>query len=230
MLIKANNISKKFYNKTIFNNFSIDIDYGESIVIVGKSGSGKTTLLNILSLIEVVDSGTIYWNNINIDKLNKSKINKIIRYEVGYLFQNYGLLDNKTVYENIELSCKYKKYKSIEDKRTEILNALSKVGLKGYENRVIYSLSGGEQQRVALARLIVKPFKIIFADEPTGNLDEENSKIIMDILFDLNKAGKTLVVVTHDKEVINRFETIIDLDRLSWKIWIWIYSGYWRRS
>lgn len=215
MLIKANNISKKFYNKTIFNNFSIDIDYGESIVIVGKSGSGKTTLLNILSLIEVVDSGTIYWNNINIDKLNKSKINKIIRYEVGYLFQNYGLLDNKTVYENIELSCKYKKYKSIEDKRTEILNALSKVGLKGYENRVIYSLSGGEQQRVALARLIVKPFKIIFADEPTGNLDEENSKIIMDILFDLNKAGKTLVVVTHDKEVINRFETIIDLDRLS---------------
>lgn len=212
MLIKANNIYKKFYNKKILHNFSIEIYKGESIVIVGKSGSGKTTLLNILSLIETIDSGTIYWENININRMNKSKINKIIRYDIGYLFQNYALLDNKTVYENIELACKYKKYEAIKEKEFDILNALSKVGLNGFENRMIYSLSGGEQQRVALARIIVKPCKIIFADEPTGNLDEENSKIIMDILFDLNKEGKSIVVVTHDKEITNRFDTIIDLD------------------
>lgn len=212
MLIKANNIYKKFYNKKILHNFSIEIYKGESIVIVGKSGSGKTTLLNILSLIETIDSGTIYWENININRMNKSKINKIIRYDIGYLFQNYALLDNKTVYENIELACKYKKYEAIKEKEFDILNALSKVGLSGFENRMIYSLSGGEQQRVALARIIVKPCKIIFADEPTGNLDEENSKIIMDILFDLNKEGKSIVVVTHDKEITNRFDTIIDLD------------------
>ena len=215
MIIKANNISKKFLNKTILNNFSIDIDYKESVVIVGKSGSGKTTLLNILSLIEKVDSGTIYWEKKDINKLNQSKINKIIRYDIGYLFQNYALLDNKTVYENIEIACKYKKYKSIAEKEYDIENALKRVGLSGFENRIVYSLSGGEQQRVALARIIVKPCKIIFADEPTGNLDKENSKKIMDILFDLNKEGKSLVVVTHDKEIINRFDTIIDLDKLS---------------
>ena len=215
MIIKANNISKKFLNKTILNNFSIDIDYKESVVIVGKSGSGKTTLLNILSLIEKVDSGTIYLEKTDINKLNQSKINKIIRYDIGYLFQNYALLDNKTVYENIEIACKYKKYKSIAEKEYDIENALKRVGLSGFENRMVYSLSGGEQQRVALARIIVKPCKIIFADEPTGNLDEENSKKIMDILFDLNKEGKSLVVVTHDKELINRFDTIIDLDKLS---------------
>lgn len=215
MIIKANNISKKFLNKTILNNFSIDIDYKESVVIVGKSGSGKTTLLNILSLIEKVDSGTIYWEKTDINKLNQSKINKIIRYDIGYLFQNYALLDNKTVYENIEIACKYKKYKSIAEKEYDIENALKRVGLSGFENRMVYSLSGGEQQRVALARIIVKPCKIIFADEPTGNLDKENSKKIMDILFDLNKEGKSLVVVTHDKEIINRFDTIIDLDKLS---------------
>lgn len=215
MIIKANNISKKFLNKTILNNFSIDIDYKESVVIVGKSGSGKTTLLNILSLIEKVDSGTIYLEKTDINKLNQSKINKIIRYDIGYLFQNYALLDNKTVCENIEIACKYKKYKSIAEKEYDIENALKRVGLSGFENRMVYSLSGGEQQRVALARIIVKPCKIIFADEPTGNLDEENSKKIMDILFDLNKEGKSLVVVTHDKELINRFDTIIDLDKLS---------------
>lgn len=215
MIIKANNISKKFLNKTILNNFSIDIDYKESVVIVGKSGSGKTTLLNILSHIEKVDSGTIYWEKTDINKLNQSKINKIIRYDIGYLFQNYALLDNKTVYENIEIACKYKKYKSIAEKEYDIENALKRVGLSGFENRMVYSLSGGEQQRVALARIIVKPCKIIFADEPTGNLDKENSKKIMDILFDLNKEGKSLVVVTHDKEIINRFDTIIDLDKLS---------------
>lgn len=215
MIIKANNISKKFLNKTILNNFSIGINHKESVVIVGKSGSGKTTLLNILSLIEKVDSGTIYWEKTDINKLNQSKINKIIRYDIGYLFQNYALLDNKTVYENIEIACKYKKDKSIAEKEYDIENALKRVGLSGFENRMVYSLSGGEQQRVALARIIVKPCKIIFADEPTGNLDKENSKKIMDILFDLNKEGKSLVVVTHDKEIINRFDTIIDLDKLS---------------
>src|SRR5699024_6101755 len=113
----------------------------------------------------------------------------------GYLFQNYALVDNATVEENIEIGLKYRK--DGENKDELVKEALKRVGLENFQKRKIYSLSGGEQQRVALARIIVKPCLIIFADEPTGNLDEENSKRIMDVLFELNREGKAIVVVTH---------------------------------
>ncbi|WP_282926431.1 ABC transporter ATP-binding protein [Helcococcus kunzii] len=214
MIIKAINLSKKFGNKILFTDFSINVKHGESIIIIGHSGSGKSTLLNILSLIESPDSGKIFWKDEQIIKIGNSKINKIIRKDIGYLFQNYALLDNKSVYENIEIACKYKKYKTKDEKVKDINNALDRVGLKDFQDRKIYSLSGGEQQRVALARLIVKPCEIIFADEPTGNLDLDNSKKIMDLLFELNKEGKTIVVVTHDRNIIDRFDTVINLDKL----------------
>lgn len=211
MVVLAKNITKRFGNKVLFADLHLKINEKDSIVITGESGSGKSTLLNILSLIEEADEGKIIWNENPIEKINGKKVNKIIREEIGYVFQNYALIENKTVYENVVIGAKYNKSINAKNKKQYIYEAIERVGLTGLEDRKVYSLSGGEQQRVALARTIVKPGWIIFADEPTGNLDEENSKKTMDILFELNQDGKTIVVVTHDLEHINNFNQKIVL-------------------
>ena len=144
-----------------------------------------------------------------IKKVNTRETTKIIREEIGYLFQNYALIDNATVEENIKIGLKYRK--DGENKDELVKEALKRVGLENFQKRKVYSLSGGEQQRVALARIIVKPCSIIFADEPTENLDEENSQRIMDVLFELNREGKAIVVVTHDLEHVSRFKQVIEL-------------------
>lgn len=209
MIVKAEGIQKQFDRKIILENFNLSIKSGDSLVIAGESGSGKTTLLNLLSLIETPDAGKIFWREKEIKKVNTRETTKIIREEIGYLFQNYALIDNATVEENIEIGLKYRK--DGENKDELVKEALKRVGLENFQKRKIYSLSGGEQQRVALARIIVKPCSIIFADEPTGNLDEENSQRIMDVLFELNREGKAIVVVTHDLEHVSRFEQVIEL-------------------
>lgn len=209
MIVKAEGIQKQFGNKVLFEKFNLSVKKGDSFVIAGESGSGKTTLLNLLSLIEKPDVGQIFWREKEIKKVNTTETNKIIREEIGYLFQNYALIDNATVEENIEIGLKYRK--DTKKKAQLVEQALERVGLENFQKRKIYSLSGGEQQRVALARIIVKPCSIVFADEPTGNLDEENSQKIMDILFELNQEGKAIVVVTHDSEHLNRFNQKIEL-------------------
>ena len=209
MIVNAEGIQKQFDRKIILENFNLSIKSGDSLVIAGESGSGKTTLLNLLSLIETPDAGKIFWREKEIKKVNTRETTKIIREEIGYLFQNYALIDNATVEENIEIGLKYRK--DGENKDELVKEALKRVGLENFQKRKIYSLSGGEQQRVALARIIVKPCSIIFADEPTGNLDEENSQRIMDVLFELNREGKAIVVVTHDLEHVSRFEQVIEL-------------------
>lgn len=211
MVIEARNVTKKFGDKILFTNLNLEINKKDSIVITGDSGSGKSTLLNILSLIEETDEGKVIWNGNEIEKINGTKVNKIIREEIGYVFQNYALIDNKTVYENVEIGTKYNKSISSKNKKQYVYESIERVGLTGLENRKVYSLSGGEQQRVALARIIVKPCNIIFADEPTGNLDDENAEKILDILFNLNEEGKTIIVVTHDQSIISRFTKHIHL-------------------
>ena len=209
MIVKVEGIQKQFDHKIILEDFNLSIKSGDSLVIAGESGSGKTTLLNLLSLIETPDAGKIFWREKEIKKVNTRETTKIIREEIGYLFQNYALIDNATVEENIEIGLKYRK--DGENKDELVKEVLKRVGLENFQKRKIYSLSGGEQQRVALARIIVKPCSIIFADEPTGNLDEENSQRIMDVLFELNREGKAIVVVTHDLEHVSRFEQVIEL-------------------
>lgn len=206
-MIELKNISKFFGDKVLFENFSLKINKGDSVVVTGQSGSGKSTLLNILSLIEPVDSGNIIWNGKIIDKIDTKQTEKIMRNEIGYLFQNYALIDNDTVLNNLKLSATYVKNK----KNIDYNRLLSEVDLNVDLNKKIYLLSGGEQQRVALARLFIKPCSIIFADEPTGNLDSNNSKKIIDKLFELNDKGKTLVVVTHDLSLVDRFDKHIQL-------------------
>ncbi len=209
-IINLNNICKKFGEKVIFDNFSLNIDKGDFVVITGTSGKGKTTLLNIIGLIEQTDSGDIEICGTKNPKYTDKHGSKLLREQISYLFQNYGLIEEQTVYYNMKIATRFLDYKH-NDEKNIISEALKKVGLSNYERKKIYQLSGGEQQRVALARIFVKPSKIILADEPTGSLDKENRDIVMNILKVLNDEGKTIVMVTHDLEIASFGNKVITL-------------------
>ena len=209
VLISFKNLCKSYSDKIIFNNINTEIEYGDRVAIIGNSGSGKSTLLNIIGFLDIPSSGEYSFDNQSNLNIQSFVVQKILRNKIGYLFQNYALLENETVRKNILIAMKYGKYKSKED---SINDALRAVGLEGMGNRKIYTLSGGEQQRVALARLIVKPCQIILADEPTGNLDEENTETVINLLFKMNKQGKTIIMVTHNHSLLHYFNKVINLD------------------
>lgn len=193
-------IKKRFGNKVLFNNFSLIIEKGDFLAIMGESGAGKTTLLNMMGLLDSPDSGTItICGKENLSFSSHTAVELRRRY-ISYLFQNYGLIDTETVESNMRVATHFKKLSSKKEKRL-ISTSLEQVGLQGYEQRKVYTLSGGEQQRVALAKVIAKSPQIIFADEPTGSLDERNRDYVLEILKELNHQGKTIVVVTHDPYV-----------------------------
>lgn len=187
----------------LFENLNLTIQEGEFVIISGKSGCGKTTLLNIIGGIETADAGSVIVNGQNILK----KFNKRYYYGevVSFVFQNFALIENKTVKQNFEL---------IDKKNRSALtfeDALNKVGLSDKINEKVYTLSGGEQQRVALARTYLKKAQLILADEPTGSLDKENAEIVLNILKDLNNNGMTIIVVTHDEDIKKRVPKVIEL-------------------
>ena len=210
VVMKLENISKKFGEKTIFDGFSLEINQGDYVSIMGESGKGKTTLLNILGMLETPDSGTVTVCGKKNPKFLSKSTKNLRRNEISYLFQNYGLIDTDTVEENLKLVLKYKNQSS-KEKNQNIDVALKQVGLAGFQKRKIFTLSGGEQQRVALAKIILKNPKIILADEPTGSLDSKNRDYVLNILKGLNKQGKTIVVVTHDTEVAKHAYSFIKL-------------------
>lgn len=205
-MIEIKNLNKKFNDKVIFNNLNLTIEDGEMLAISGASGSGKTTLLNILGKLDKEYDGNIIIDNKNLKTITQTNY---LRNTIGYLFQNYTLADNLTVTRNLDFSLKYSDDKSLEAKE----NALEMVGLdpKEYLNKKIYTLSGGEQQRVALARLFLKPCSIILADEPTGSLDVKNRDVVLEILRKMNEHGKTVIVVTHDPYVLTVCDRVIKI-------------------
>lgn len=210
VVISLKNICKSFGNKVIFDNFNLNVEEGEFLCITGVSGKGKTTLLNIIGLLEKPDSGSINimgYDNPEID--SKSGI-KLLRSNISYLFQNYGLVDNETVEYNLKIATRFLKL-SKNDEKKKIEEALNTVGLSGYEKNKIFQLSGGEQQRVAMARILIKPTSIVLADEPTGSLDSDNRDLIMELLTKVNEQGKTVIIVTHDKEVVKCAKRVIEL-------------------
>lgn len=209
-MIKIEKMSKRFKEKVIFNHFDLEINDGDLVAIVGKSGCGKTTLLNILGLIDFDYDGCVLYDGVNTKQLKKSKRQLFIRNRINYLFQNYALVDDMSVEENMNLALYYEKL-SKKEKEDIIKNALASVGLSGYEKKIIYTLSGGEQQRVSLARTMIKRGNIILADEPTGNLDDENREIVLKNLIALNKLGKTVIIVTHDEYIAQKCTRIIEL-------------------
>lgn len=188
----------------------MNIENGELVALIGQSGSGKSTLLNIIGLIEPFDSGELNFNGIKGIKVNTSKSQAIIRDQISYLFQNYALVDNETVKYNLDLALKYTK-KSKQEKKDIISYILSKVGLADTESKKIYELSGGEQQRIAVARAFIKPSNLVLADEPTGSLDDENRENILNLIIELNKSGKTVIIVTHDQYIAQVCSRIIDI-------------------
>lgn len=202
-MIQIKNISKSFGERILFDNYSLDINDGEFVILSGVSGCGKTTLLNIIGSLEPVDRGSVIADGHDIAK-KKYQI-EYLRTGVGFLFQNFALVDGITVEQNLKMIKK--------DCRSEIDidSALEAVGLGDKKAQKVFSLSGGEQQRVALARLMIKKCKYVLADEPTGSLDRKNACDVLDILRKLNESGKTVVLATHDEMIKNSGGRVIEL-------------------
>lgn len=169
LVVKMKNLRKTYGSHIILNDFNLEVEEGEFVAITGSSGSGKSTLLNIIGGIETFDSGEYNLFGKETPDYNSYAGIKLLRYDISYLFQNFALISSRTVRENIEIGLQYSKLKR-QEKNNLISEALIKVGLEGYDKRKVFELSGGEQQRVALARIILKPSKLILADEPTGSV------------------------------------------------------------
>lgn len=204
------NITKRYSDKIILNNFNLSVNKGEMLAITGKSGTGKTTLLNIIGLLEKADSGNLYLFNNKISNIKYKTNSKLLKYKISYLFQNFALIDNESIDKNLEIALIDSK-KNKKQKLEEKVAALKMVGLDLPLNKKIYELSGGEQQRVAIARLYLKPCDLILADEPTGSLDNSNKNEIINILKRFNKDGKTIIIVTHDNDVAMSCTRVLEL-------------------
>ncbi len=192
--ITIDKLCKSFEDKKLFSNFDCTIQQGDFVVITGESGCGKTTLLNMIGGLEPVTSGKIVVGG--LDVTSQKNLQKYYRDIVGFVFQNFALVEQKTVEENLKMVHKQGKTNiSIEE-------ALASVGMEKSLKQKVYFLSGGEQQRIALARLRLKNCQLVLADEPTGSLDRKNGELVMNILHQLNAEGKTIIMVTHDETLI----------------------------
>lgn len=210
MICELINISKSFKGKVIFDEFSLRIEKGDYVCITGQSGSGKSTLLNIIGLLDNPDKGIINICGKNNVKSNSKQSQKLLRNNIGFLFQNFGLIDDKTVGYNLDLVCKNSSIpkEQWKSKQEKILLDL-KLNISLSEK--VYNLSGGEQQRVALGRILLKDSELILADEPTGSLDYLNRNLVLEILEQLNKAGKTIIIVTHDSYIVDNCSNVINI-------------------
>ncbi len=202
-MIAIQNLCKRFDEKILFQDFNYTVETGDFVVFCGESGCGKTTLLNMIGCLEKPDSGSIVIDGTDIWQCKKKR--ELFAYKLGFLFQNFALLEEKTAWQNLQIiQKKARTEKSIEQ-------VLSEVGLLDKKDTEVYKMSGGEQQRLALARLMLKKCDIILADEPTGSLDEQNADMVMEILHHMNLTGKTVVLVTHNTNIIAREERVVHL-------------------
>jgi putative ABC transport system ATP-binding protein len=205
-MIVCQNVRKSFGEQVIFSNLNLRIDDSSLVALTGESGCGKTTLLNMIGAIESVTSGKILVDGIDVQQRRNQQM--YFREKVGFLFQNFALVENKTVEENLNMVRKNAR------NNYSVQEALEYVGLSHKLKQKIYQLSGGEQQRIALARLLIKKCDLVLADEPTGSLDVGNAHTVLSILKDINKMGKTVIIVTHDKTVAQACDYSINLESL----------------
>lgn len=214
-MLELKNVKKVYVVKNekvmALNDVSYTFEMNNFYGIMGHSGSGKTTLISILGLLESFDSGTYLINGEEVKDFDNNKISKIRRDYVGFVFQDFYLDEYLNVYENVMLPLITHKELSKETKNEMVIEALTKVGIVDRKNHFPSQLSGGEKQRVAIARALINNPKIILADEPMGNLDEDNEKMIFQILKDLSKEGKCVIVVSHSNEVKSYADKIIKI-------------------
>ncbi len=205
----SKNYSSAGHALTVLHNINFSVEAGSTVAVVGPSGSGKTTLLGLSAGLDRSSTGTIELNNITLDKLSEDERAKVRNRYVGFIFQNFQLLPTLTALENVMVPLELRSEKNVKNRSRELLD---KVGLSDRLHHYPAQLSGGEQQRVSLARAFSNNPKILFADEPTGNLDSETSEKVIKLLFDLNaEAGTTLIIVTHNTELAAGTHRIIRL-------------------
>jgi putative ABC transport system ATP-binding protein len=201
-MIKITNLEKTYRTEEVetvaLNKINVDVKEGEFVAIMGPSGCGKSTLLNILGLLDDPDGGSYVFNGTEVADFNERRRADLRKRNIGFVFQSFNLIDELTVYENVELPLIYNDVKPADRKR-RVEEVLDKMQIMHRRNHYPQQLSGGQQQRVAVARAVVNSPKLILADEPTGNLDSSNGNEVMKMLTDLNEAGTTIIMVTHSE-------------------------------
>ncbi len=214
MLLRLEDISKVYRNNGIqveaLKHVDLEIDEGESVAIMGASGSGKSTLLNVMGCMDKATGGEYYINDINIRNYSDKKMAGLRNEVFGFVMQDFGLIERCTVEKNVMLPLYYsKKHKKEKKKRVEEM--LDKVGLLEKKQQLAMRLSGGQRQRVAIARALVNDASILLCDEPTGALDQKTGKEIIDIFSDINRQGKTVILVTHDPNVAKSCHRVLTI-------------------
>ena len=213
-MIKTEKLSMLFTTEEVqtkaLNEVTLHVEQGEFVAIMGPSGCGKSTLLNILGTLDSPTSGSYFFEGKQVDKMNENQLTALRKNNLGFIFQSFNLIDELTVYENVELPLVYMGIKTAQ--RTEKVNkVLEKVNLLYRANHYPQQLSGGQQQRVAIARAVVTDCKLLLADEPTGNLDSVNGVEVMELLSELNRQGTTIIIVTHSQRDATYAHRIIRL-------------------
>ncbi|ECQ6353913.1 TPA: ABC transporter ATP-binding protein [Listeria innocua] len=213
-MIQLFNISKSYQmgENTIkaLDNISLQISEGEFLAIIGPSGSGKSTLMNILGILDKATVGEYYLNKKNLMRISDRKISKIRNRKIGFIFQQFNLMPRLTAFENVELPLVYRGVGKAVRKRV-VLKSLERVGLLDKKKHLPAQLSGGQQQRIAIARAIAGSPEIILADEPTGALDSKTGEEVMSLLKEIHREGNTLIMITHDQEIAQQAERIIEI-------------------
>ena len=207
-LLEIKNVSKIYGELKALDNVSLHVDKGEWVAIMGPSGSGKSTMMNIIGCMDKPTKGEVLLDGVDISRENSKRLTDIRRDKIGLIFQQFHLVNYLTAVENVMVS---QYYHSMPDEK-EALEALERVGLKDRAKHLPSQLSGGEQQRVCIARALINHPEIILADEPTGNLDEANEGIVLEIFKQLHREGTTLIVVTHDPEVAEEAQRTVVLE------------------
>ncbi len=221
-LIELKNINKYYGTDKeklhVLKSLNMEIEQGEFLMIMGKSGSGKTTLMNSLGFLDRFDDGVYLFNNEEVTHIDENKKSELRNKYMGFIFQQFHLIDSLTIGKNVELPLLYKGNVSKKVREELVLKYLTLVGLEEKIDRHPKELSGGQQQRVAIARALINDPYVIFADEPTGALDSETGIQIMNILKELNKQGKTIIMVTHDGDLVNYATRVIKIkDGVIWE-------------
>lgn len=215
-MIKLNKLSKVYrtteIESTALNEVSFEINQGEFVSIMGPSGCGKSTLLNILGMLDRPESGSYEFLGNEVARLNEKGRSDVRKKNIGFIFQNFNLIDELTVFENIELPLLYNKVNSAE-RKIRVNELIEKIGIAHRSSHFPQQLSGGQQQRVAVARALITKPPLILADEPTGNLDSSHGNEVMELMCELNEAGTTIIMVTHsahDASYSNRIINLLD--------------------
>lgn len=214
-IIRLEEINKYYYLKgqemKILKEINLSVAEGEFLMIMGKSGSGKTTLMNLLAFLDNYQSGKYYFMGNDTSNFTEKDKCHARNENMGFVFQQFHLIDSLNIYQNVELPLLYAKKYNKHERKLKVEESLNIVGLSEKTTHRPYELSGGQQQRVALARSLINSPSVIFADEPTGALDSENGKIVMEIFKNLSESGKTIVMVTHDQELTSYSSRVISI-------------------